>query len=157
MARILAEKSLTVKNSLAHTVWECKYHVVCVPKRQRKVVYGALRKELRTILGKLCKYKGIEVIEGTLCADHVHMCLAIPPKYAVSTIVGYLKGKSAMIMFEKYSRLKRNFKGHSFWARGYYVNTVGLDEARVHKYIKDQDTNEAAEDRWGSDPDGSPF
>jgi putative transposase len=85
------------------------------------------------------------------------MCLGIPPKFAVASIVGYLKGKSAMIMFEKYSRLKRNFKGHSFWARGYYVNTVGLDEARVRKYIKDQDTNEAASDHWESDLDGSPF
>jgi len=146
-----------VKNSLAHTVWECKYHIVWVPKRRRKVVYGALRKELRTILEKLCKYKGVEIIEGTLCADHVHMCSGIPPKFAVATIVGYLKGKSAMIMFEKYSKLKRNFKGRSFWARGYYVNTAGLDEARVRKYIKDQDTDEAASDHWESDPDGSPF
>jgi len=157
MARNLPERSLNVKNSLSHTVWECKYHIVFVPKHRRKVIYGKLRRELRTILGKLCKYKGVEVIEGTLCVDHVHMCLAIPPKYAVSTIVGYLKGKSAMIMFEKYSRLKRNFKGHSFWARGYYVNTVGLDEKKVRKYIKDQETNEAIEDRWDSDPDSTPF
>jgi len=157
MARNLKERSLNVKNSLSHTVWESKYHIVWVPKRRRKVIYGKLKRELRTILEKLCKYKSIEVIEGTLCADHVHMCLAIPPKYAVSTIVGYLKGKSAMIMFEKYSRLKRNFKGHSFWARGYYVNTVGLDEIKVRKYIKNQETNEAAEDRWDSNPDSDPF
>ena len=157
MARDFSERSFKMKNSLSHTVWECKYHVVWVPKRRRKVIYGQLRTELRTILQKLCKYKGVDVIEGTLCVDHVHMCLAIPPKYAVSTIVGYLKGKSAMIMFEKYSRLKRNFKGHSFWARGYYVNTVGLDEAKVRKYIKDQDTNEAAGDRWDSNPDSDPF
>jgi putative transposase len=83
--------------------------------------------------------------------------LAIPPKYAVSTVVGYLKGKSAMIMFEKYSRLKRNFKGHSFWARGYYVNTIGLDEAKIRKYIQDQDINESVEDRWDTDPEGNPF
>ena len=157
MARNFLERSLIMKNSLSHTVWECKYHVVWVPKRRRKVIYGKLRKELRTILQKLCKYKGIDVIEGTLCVDHVHMILAIPPKHAVSTIVGYLKGKSAMIMFEKYSRLKRNFKGHSFWARGYCVNTVGMDEAKVSKYIKDQYINEAAEDRWDSNPDNDPF
>ena len=158
MAQALSERSLKVKNSLSHTVWECKYHVVWVPKRRRKIIYGELRKELRTILGKLCKYKGIEVIEGTLCKDHVHMCLAIPPKYAVSNIVGYLKGKSAMIMFEKYSRLKRNFKGHSFWARGYYINTVGLDEGKVRNYIKNQETNESVEDHWNFDPDdSSPF
>ena len=85
------------------------------------------------------------------------MCVAIPPKYAVSTVVGYLKGKSAMIMFEKYSRLKRNFKGHSFWARGYYVNTVGLDEAKIRKYIRDQEINESVEDRWDTDPGGNSF
>jgi putative transposase len=85
------------------------------------------------------------------------MCLAIPPKYSVSSIVGYLKGKSAMIVFEKYSRLKRNFKGHSFWASGYYVDTVGLDEAKVREYIQDQDINETVEDRWDSDPDGNLF
>jgi putative transposase len=157
MARDLGERSFKVKNSLSHTVWECKYHVVWVPKRRRRVIYGKLRQELRTILQKLSKYKGIDVIEGSLCPDHVHMCLSIPPKYSVSTIVGYLKGKSAMIMFEKYSRLKRNFKGHSFWARGYYVNTIGLDETKVRKYIKDQDTNEATEDRWESNPDSDPF
>ncbi len=146
-----------MKRSLSHTVWECKYHIVWVPKRRRKIVYGKLRKELRTIMQRLCKYKKIEIIEGKLCIDHIHMCLAIPPKYAVSTIVGYLKGKSAMIMFEKYSRLKRNFKGHSFWARGYYVNTVGLDEAKIRKYIRDQDINETVEDRWDSDIGDNPF
>ena len=146
-----------MKRTLSHTVWECKYHIVWVPKRRRKVIFGKLRKELRTIFQRLCKYKGVEIIEGNLCTDHIHICLAIPPKYSVSTIVGYLKGKSAMIVFEKYSRLKRNFKGHSFWARGYYVNTVGLDEAKVRKYIRDQDINEATEDRWDSDPDSSLF
>ena len=146
-----------MKRSLSHTVWECKYHTVWVPKRRRKIIFGQLRSELRTILQRLCQYKQIEIIEGNLCIDHVHMCLAIPPKYAVSTVVGYLKVKSAMIMFEKYSRLKRNFKGHSFWARGYYVNTVGLDEAKIRKYIQDQETNEAVADRWDTNPDGNPF
>ncbi len=105
----------------------------------------------------LCKYKGIEIIEGNLCIDHIHICVSIPPKYSVSTIVGYLKGKSSMIIFEKYSRLKRNFEGHSFWARGYYINTVGLDEAKVRKYIRDQEINESVDDRWDSDPDSNPF
>ena len=140
-----------MKRSLSHTVWECKYHIVWVPKKRRKIIYGKLRQELRTILKRLCKYKGVEVIEGTMCIDHIHICLAIPPKYSVSTIVGYLKGKSAMIIFEKYSRLKRNFKGHSFWARGYYVSTVGLDEAKIRKYIKNQDINESIEDKYDSD------
>lgn len=140
-----------MKRSLSHTVWECKYHIVWVPKKRRKIIFGKLRQELRTILKRLCKYKGVEVIEGTMCIDHIHICLAIPPKYSVSTIVGYLKGKSAMIIFEKYSRLKRNFKGHSFWARGYYVSTVGLDEAKIRKYIKNQDINESIEDKYDSD------
>ena len=140
-----------MKSSLSHTVWDCKYHIVWVPKKRRKIIYGKLRQELRTILKRLCQYKTVEVVEGTMCIDHIHMCLAIPPKYSVSTIVGYLKGKSAMIVFEKYSRLKRNFKGHSFWARGYYVSTVGLDEAKIRKYIKNQEINESIEDKYDDD------
>jgi len=144
-----------MKQSLSHTAWDCKYHLVLVPKKRRKIIYGKLRDELKTILHRLCKYKGIEVVEGTLCIDHIHLCLSIPPKYSVATIVGYLKGKSAMIMFEQYSRLKRNFKGHRFWARGYYVSTVGLDEAKIRKYIKNQDIHESVESKYDdelSDP-----
>jgi putative transposase len=122
-----------------------------VPKKRRKIIYGKLRQELRAILKRLCQYKDVEVIEGTMCIDHIHMYLAIAPKYSVSTMVGYLKGKSAMIVFEKYSRLKRNFRGHSFWARGYYVSTVGLDEAKIRKYIKNQETNESIEDKYDDD------
>ena len=145
-----------MKKSLSHTVWECKYHILWVPKKRRKIIYGKLSKELGTILRRLCEYKKVEVVEGKLCIDHIHVCLAIPPKYAVSTIVGYLKGKSAMIAFEKYSRLKRNFKGHSFGARGYYVSTVGLDEAKIRKYIQDQETNESIDDKYDNDP-SDPF
>ena len=144
-------KEREMKRSLSHTVWECKYHIVWVPKRRRKVIYGKLRREIGTILRRLCQYKGIEVVAGTPCIDHIHVCLSIPPKYSVSTIVGYLKGKSTMIVFEKYSRLKKNFKGHSFWARGYYVSTVGLDEARIRKYIEDQEINESVEDKYDTD------
>ena len=140
-----------MKKVLAHTVWECRYHIVWVPKNRRKILYGKLRKEVGNIIRKLCEYKGVEVIEGKACSDHLHICLAIPPKYSISTIVGYLKGKSAMIVFEKYSGLKKNFKGHSFWARGYYVSTVGLDEARVRKYIQEQEENESIQDRYDSD------
>lgn len=140
-----------MKRSLSHAVWECKYHIVWVPKRRRKVVYGKLRTEIGTILRRLCQYKGIEIIEGKGCIDHIHLCVSIPPKYSVSTIVGYLKGKRAMIAFEKYSRLRRNFRGHHFWARGYYVSTVGLDEAKIRKYIQDQETNESVEDKYDTD------
>jgi putative transposase len=140
-----------MKRSLSHTVWECKYHVVWVPKKRRKIIYGKLRKEIGDILRKLCMYKGVELLEGKACIDHIHMCISIPPKYSVSSIVEYLKGKSAIIVFEKYSRLKKNFRGHSFWARGYYVSTVGLDEAKVRKYIQDQEINESVEDRYDTD------
>ena len=140
-----------MKQSLSHTAWDCKYNIVWVPKKRRKIIYGKLRDELKTILHRLCKFKGIEVLEGTLCIDHIHLCLSIPPKYSVATIVGYLKGKSAMIMFEQYSRLKRNFKGHRFWARGYYVSTVGLDEGKIRKYIKNQDIHESVESKYDDD------
>lgn len=140
-----------MKDSLAHTVWECKYHIVWVPKRRRKVIFGQLRREIGTIIRKLCKYKGIEMMEGNTGIDHIHILVSIPPKYSVATIAGYLKGKSAMIVFEKYSNLRKNFKGHNFWARGYYVSTVGLDEAKVRKYIKEQEMKETIEDKYDSD------
>ena len=140
-----------MKDSLAHTVWECKYHIVWVPKRRRKVIFGQLRREIGTIIRRLCKYKGIEMMEGNTGIDHIHILVSIPPKYSVSMITGYLKGKSAMIVFEKYSNLKKNFKGHNFWARGYYVSTVGLDEAKVRKYIKEQEMKETIEDKYDSD------
>ena len=140
-----------MKDSLSHTVWECKYHVVWVPKNRRKVIYGQLRREVVTIVRKLCEYKGVKILEGQACIDHIHLCISVPPKYALSTMVGYLKGKSAMVVFERYSKVKRNFKGHSFWARGYYVSTVGLDEARVRKYIQDQEINESVEDKYDRD------
>ena len=140
-----------MKDSLSHTVWECKYHVVWVPKNRRKVIYGQLRHEVVTIVRKLCEYKGVKILEGQACIDHIHLCISVPPKYALSTMVGYLKGKIAMVVFEKYSKVKRNFKGHSFWARGYYVSTVGLDEARVRKYIQDQEINDSVEDKYDRD------
>jgi len=140
-----------MKDSLAHTVWECKYHIVWVPKRRRKVIFGQLRRDIGTIIRRLCKYKGIEMMEGNTGIDHIHILVSIPPKYSVATIAGYLKGKSAMIVFEKYSNLRKNFKGHNFWARGYYVSTVGLDEAKVRKYIKEQEMKETIEDKYDSD------
>ena len=142
-----------MKSSLSHTAWECKYHIVWIPKRRQSVLYGKLQKEIGLILGRLCRYKGVEVLEGTVQKDHVHACLSIPPKYAVSSIVGYLKGKSTMMIFEKYSNLRKNFRGHKFWARGYYVSTVGLDEGKVRKYIEDQKMNEQVdEDGRGETP-----
>lgn len=132
-----------VSNKLSHTVWECKYHIVFVPKYRRKIVYGRLRKEIGYILRKLCEYKGVEIIEAKACLDHIHMCISIPPKYSVANIVGYLKGKSTMIIFESFSKLKSNFKGNNFWVRGYYVDTVGLNEEKIKEYIKNQEVSEA--------------
>ena len=146
-----------MRKKLAHTTWECKYHIVFVPKNRRKVIYGKLRRDIGYILRKLCEYKQVEVIEGTACADHIHICLSIPPKYSVSTIVGYLKGKSTMIVFERYSILRRNFRGHHFWARGYYVSTVGLDERKVRQYIKSQQERDSIEDHYDTDLLKDPF
>ena len=140
-----------MRNTLSHTVWDCKYHVVWVPKKRRRVIYGKLRQEIVRVLKRLCEYKQIEIIEGKACLDHFHLCLSIPPKYSVAGMIGYLKGKSSMIIFEQFSKLKKNFKGHHFWARGYYVSTVGLDEGKIKKYIRDQDENESIEDRWDTD------
>ena len=145
-----------MRNKLAHTVWECKYHIVWIPKYRRKVIYGKLRQDIGKILRRLCQYKGIEIIEGNACTDHIHMCVSIPPKYSVSSIVGYLKGKSAIEIFENYSKLRRNFRGHHFWARGYYVSTVGLDEAKVRNYIKNQEDSDRLGDQ-GASPNIDPF
>jgi len=138
---------LLSSNKLSHTSWECKYHVVWIPKYRRKVIYGRLKQEIGFILRKLCEYKGIEIVEATACRDHIHMCLVILPKYSVANIIGYLKGKSTMMIFEKFSKLRSNFKGHTFWARGYYVNTVGLDESKIRQYIKNQETDDMINDK----------
>ena len=144
-------------NRLSHSRWECKYHLVFVPKYRRKIIYGKLRSEIGAILRRLCDYKGVKIIEAKACIDHIHMCLAIPPKYAVSQVVGYLKGKSAIMIFERFSRLKRNFKGNSFWTKGYYVNTVGLDEGRIRNYIKNQEEHDKLSDKYESHCIGDPF
>lgn len=129
-------------NKLAHSVWECTYHAVWIPKCRRKVIYGKLRMEIGRILRKLCEYKGVEIVEAQACSDHIHMCLSISPKYSVASIIGYLKGKTSILVFERYGRIRQNFRGHRFWARGYYVNTVGLDEKRICDYIRNQEEND---------------
>ena len=129
--------------SMSHTRWDCKYHVVFIPKKRKKVIYGSLRKYLGEILHELAKQKGIEILEGHLMKDHVHMCLSVPPKFAVSSVVGYLKGKSAIAIARRFRGKQRNFTGENFWARGYFVSTVGLDEHVVREYIKHQEENDA--------------
>lgn len=131
--------------SLSHTRWDCKYHVVFIPKRRKKKVFGALRRYLGEMLHELARHKESKIVEGHLMADHVHMCIRIPPKYAVSNVIGYIKGKSAIQIARKYGGRSRNFTGENFWARGYFVSTVGLDEAMVRAYIRAQ---EAEDERY---------
>jgi putative transposase len=128
--------------SVSHTRWNCKYHVVFIPKRRRKVMFGQLRKHLGTIFHELAKQKGSEIVEGHLMADHVHMCLSIPPKYAVSNVVGFIKGKSAISIARTFRGKTKNFTGENFWARGFFVSTVGLDEEMVRNYIREQEREE---------------
>ena len=133
--------------SLTHTRWDCKYHVVFIPKRRQKVIYGKLRKYLGEIFHELAKRRGAEIVEGHMMMDHVHMCLSIPPKYSVANTVGYIKGKSAIAIARKFRGKQRNFNGEHFWARGYFVSTVGLDEMVVREYIRDQERNDAHRDQ----------
>jgi len=124
--------------SLRHTVWDCKYHVIWIPKYRKKILYGQLRKELGPVMKELTKQKESEVLEGELVVDHVHMLISIPPKYAVAQVIGFIKGKSAIHVARMFGR-QRNFVGQSFWARGYCVSTAGLDEAAIREYIRSQE------------------
>ena len=124
--------------SLSHVRWECKYHVVIVPEYRRKVLYGKLRRQVGAILRELCRQKGVELLEGRLLMDHVHMCLSIPPKYSVAHTIGFLKGKSAVRIHRDLLR-ERRMTGLHFWATGYCVSTVGLDEQRIRQYIREQE------------------
>jgi putative transposase len=133
--------------SLNHTVWECKYPVVFIPKCRRKVLYGHLRRHLGRVCRDLALQKDSRVEEGHLMADHVHMLLSIPPKYAVSQVVGFIKGKSAIHVARVYAEQKRNFVGQHFWARGYFVSTVGRDETVTREYIKKQETEDTRLDQ----------
>jgi putative transposase len=125
--------------SLSHTRWECKYHIVWIPKYRKKAMYGQLRKHLGEVIRKLARQKESNVIEGHLMPDHIHMLISIPPKYSVSQVIGYMKGKSAIHIARSYLGRRKNFTGQHFWARGYYVSTVGLDEDMVRSYIKKQE------------------
>src|SRR5580700_4411736 len=125
--------------SLSHTKWECKYHVVFIPKCRRKTLYHELRRHLGEVFRRLAEQKESQIEEGHLRPDHVHMMIAIPPKYAVSQVIGYIKGKSAIHLARVYGERKRNFVGQSFWARGFFVNTVGRDEDAIRAYIRNQE------------------
>jgi putative transposase len=124
--------------SLAHTKWMCKYHIVFTPKYRRKIVYNQYRESIVKILKDLFKWKGVEIIEGSAMVDHIHLVVSIPPKYSVSSVMGYLKGKSALMIFDRHANLKYKFGNRHFWSRGYYVSTVGLNEATIAKYVREQ-------------------
>ena len=135
--------------SLNHTRWECKYHVVFIPKCRRKTLYGELRKQLGEVFRALAQHKESRIEEGHLMPDHVHMMISIPPKYAVSNVVGYIKGKSAIHMAREYGERKRNFVGQHFWARGYFVSTVGRDEEVIRNYIRHQEKEDERLEQLG--------
>ena len=125
-------------SSLAHTTWNCKYHIVFAPKYRRKVFYGEKRREIGAILRQLCEWKGVEIIEAEVCPDHVHMCLKIPPKMSVSGFMGYLKGKSSVLIYSKFANMKFKYRNREFWCRGYYVDTVGKNTKKIKEYIASQ-------------------
>lgn len=125
-------------DSLAHTKWNCKYHIVFAPKYRRQVIYGKIKADIGIMLRKLCEYKQVEIIEAEACKDHIHMLVSIPPKYSVSQIMGYLKGKSSLMIFEKYANMKYKYGNRHFWCRGYYVDTVGRNKKVIAEYIRNQ-------------------
>jgi len=135
------------KNSLAHTKWNCKYHIVFAPKYRRQVIYGKIKADIGKILRKLCEQKGIEIIEATACSEHIHMILAKLPKYSVSSIVRYLKGKSSLMIFDRHANLKYKYGNRHFWCRGYYVDTVGRNEKAIREYVRNQLQEDIANDQ----------
>ena len=145
------------KNSLAHTSWNCKYHIVFAPKYRRKVIYGELRAEIGQILRKLCEQKGIEIHEANACPDHIHMLVSIPPKISVAYAVGYLKGKSSLMIFDRHANLKYKYGNRNFWAKGYFVSTVGLKDEVVREYIRNQELEDMKEDKLTSKEYQDPF
>ena len=130
--------SKNTTNSLAHSKWRCQYHIVFAPKYRRQVIYGKIKQDIGIMLRKLCAYKEVEIIEAEACKDHIHMLLSIPPKYSVSQIMGYLKGKSSLMIFEKYANIKYKYGNRHFWCRGYYVDTVGKNKNAIEEYIRNQ-------------------
>ena len=144
-------------NSLAHTKWECKYHIVFAPKYRRQIIYGKIKADIGQMLRKLCEYKGIEIIEAEACKDHIHMLVSIPPKFSVAQIMGYLKGKSSLMIFEKYANLKYKYGNRHFWCRGYYVSTVGANKKAIQEYIRNQLQEDYTDDQMSIKEYVDPF
>ena len=144
-------------SSLSHTRWNCKYHIVFIPKYRRKEIYGRLRADIGQILRQLCEYKGVEIVEAHAMSDHIHMLIKIPPKLAVSSFMGYLKGKSSLMIFERHANLKYKYGNRNFWAKGYFVSTVGLNTEIVKEYIKNQELEDMKEDQLSIKEYKDPF
>lgn len=125
-------------NSLAHTKWNCKYHIVFAPKYRRQVIYGQLKRDIGAIIRRLCEYKGVNIIEANACKDHIHMVVEIPPKISVSEFMGYLKSKSTLMIFDRHANLKYKYGNRKFWCTGYYVDTVGRNEKAISEYVRNQ-------------------
>lgn len=144
-------------NSLSHTKWMCKYYIVFIPKYRRKVIYHKLRTDIQGYIRDLCKWKGVEILEGHMMPDHIHLLLSIPPKQSISSFMGYLKGKSSMMIFKDHGNLRYKFGNSNFWATGYYVSTVGLNEATIRKYIREQEKEDILEDKLTKREYNNPF
>ena len=144
-------------SSLSHTKWNCKYHVVFIPKYRRKAIYGKLRVDIGGILRQLCNYKSVEIIEAQAMKDHIHMLLKIPPKLSVSSFMGDLKGKSSLMIFERHANLKYKYGNRNFWAKGYYVSTVGLNAKVVEEYIRNQEKEDMISDNLSKKEYVDPF
>ena len=143
--------------SLAHTMWNCKYHVVFAPKYRRKAFYGSKRLEIGNMLRKLCEWKGVNIIEAEVCPDHIHMLLEIPPKMSVSGFMGYLKGKSSLMIYQKWGNIKFKYRNCEFWCRGYYVDTAGKNANKIKEYIKNQLKEDEEMTQLSIDFKGDPF
>ena len=143
--------------SLAHTKWNCKYHIVFAPKYRRKVIYGEIREEIGKILRELCNWKQVRIVEAELCPDHVHMLVEIPPKMSVASFVGFLKGKSTLLIFERHANLKYKYGNRSFWCRGYYVDTVGKNKQKIAEYIRTQLEEDQVSDQISIKEYSDPF
>lgn len=143
--------------SLAHTKWMSKYHIVFTPKYRRKMIYNKMKRDIVEIIKELCKWKGIEIIEGKAMVDHIHLLVSIPPKMSISSFMGYLKGKSALMIFDRHANLKYKYGNRHFWSRGYYVSTVGLNEATIAKYVREQEKADQMMDKISEKELEDPF
>ncbi len=144
-------------NSLTHSKWRCHYHIVFAPKYRRQVIYGKIKTDIGKILRQLCDQRGIEIIEGELCPDYIHMLLSIPPKYSVAQIMGYLKGKSALMIYDRHANMKYKYGSRHFWCRGYYVDTVGRNKKAIQEYIRNQLQEDIASDQISPKGNVDPF